>query len=71
MSKFQKVAVMIHHILEERLTFLFIKGLMEPLQGMVKVSSPRSLDDDIQAAYDLKPTMKSLKGGQMYKGPIT
>ena len=30
-SEFQKIAVMIHHILEERLTFLFIEGLMEPL----------------------------------------
>jgi len=44
---------------------------MEPFQGMVKVSSPRSLDDAIRVAYDLEPTMKSLKGGQTYKGSTT
>lgn len=62
---------MIHHIPEERLTFLFIEDLMEHLQGMVKVSSPRSLDDAIQAEYDLEPMMKSLKGGQTHRGSIT
>lgn len=66
-SKFQKIAVMIHHIPQERLTFLFIEEMMESLHGMVKVSSPRILDDAIQAAYDLQLTMKSLKGGYMYK----
>lgn len=54
----------------EQLTFLFKEGLVEPLQGMVKVSSPRSLDA-IQVAYDLEPTMKSLKGGQTYNGSAT
>jgi len=29
--EFQKIAVMIHYIPKERLTFLFIEGLMEPL----------------------------------------
>jgi len=53
---------MIHHILEERLTFLFIKGLINPLRGMVKVSYPRTLYDAIWVAYDLEPTMKFLKG---------
>lgn len=45
--EFQKLVVMIHHISEERLTFLFIEGLIEPLEGMVKVSYPRALDDAI------------------------
>jgi len=44
---------------------------MDPLQGMVKVSSPRNLDDAIRAVYNLESTMKSLKGGQMYKGSVT
>lgn len=70
-SKFQKIRVMIHHILEEQLKFLFIKGLMDPLQGMVKVSSSRNLDDVIRAAYDRELIVKSLKGGKKYKGPIT
>lgn len=68
MTEFQRLAVMIHHIPEERLTFLFIEGLAEPLRGMVKVSSPRSLDDAIRATYDLEPTVKSLKGGSVAKG---
>jgi len=41
---------------------------------MVKVSSPRNLDDAIRAAYDLESTVKSLKalkGGKTYKGPAT
>lgn len=71
-SEFQKIIIIIHHILKEWLTSLFIKGLMEPLQGMIKVSSPRNLDDAIRAEYDLELTiMKSLKGGKTYKGPIT
>jgi len=49
--------------MEEWLIFLFIEGLMEALQSMVKVSSPRILDDVIQIAYDLELTMMSLKGG--------
>jgi len=38
---------------------------------MVKASSPKNLDDAIRAAYDLEMTVKSLKGGQTYKGPAT
>lgn len=60
---------MIHHILEDILTFLFIEDLMKPLQVMIKVSSPRSLDDAIRTTYDLEPTIKSLKGSQSHKGP--
>lgn len=68
--EFQRIVVMTHHLLKERLIFIFIKGLMEPLRGMVKVTSPRSLDDTIRAAYDLEPIMKSLKGWQVSKGLI-
>lgn len=66
-AKFQRLAVMTHHLPEERLVFILIKGLMEPLRGMVKVSSPRSLDDAIRATYDLEPTIKSLRGGSVSK----
>lgn len=68
MMEFQMIAIMIHHILEERLAFLFIEGLMEPLRGMVKVSSLRSLNDAIREAYDLEPTVKSLRVGSISKG---
>lgn len=40
MVEFQRLVMMIHHILEEQLTFLFIKDLVKPLRGMVKVSYP-------------------------------
>lgn len=59
---------MIHRITKERLAFIFIEGLMDPFRVMLKVSSPRILDNVIQATYDLEPTMKSLKGGQAHKG---
>lgn len=41
-TEFQRLAIMIHHILEDRLKFLFIEGLVEPLRGMVKVSYPNT-----------------------------
>lgn len=41
---------------------------MEPLRGMVKVSSPRSLDDANHLAYDLEITMKMLRGGTKLRG---
>lgn len=40
---------------------------MDPMRGMVKMSSPRILDDDIWVAYDLDPTMKLLRGGPVSK----
>lgn len=36
----------------------------------MKVSSLRSLDDAIRAAYDLEPTVKSFRGGSVSKGPV-
>lgn len=69
--EFQRLAMMIHHIPESRLTFLFTEGLMEPLQGMVKVSSPRSLDDAIWAAYDLESAISSLRGNPPQKRAST
>lgn len=60
---------MIHHISKEWLTFLFIEGLSEPLRGMVKVLNPRAMDDMIRAAYDLEPTVKSLREGSANKAP--
>lgn len=48
-----------------------MEGLMESLQGMVRVSSLRNLDHAIRVAYDMEPTMKSLKGGRTYKGLAT
>lgn len=62
---------MTHHLLEERLVFIYVEGLAEPLRGIVKVSSSRSLDDAIQATYDLEPIVKSLRGGSVSKGPTT
>jgi len=38
---------------------------------MVKVSSPRNLDDAIRDAYHLEPIVKYIKGGNTYKRPIT
>lgn len=63
--------MMIHHILEERLIFLFIEGFFKPLRGMVKVLYPIILDDVIQVMYDLEPTMKSLRVGPSKKVPWT
>lgn len=62
--EFQRIVVMIDNILKGRLTFMFLEGLMESLQGMVRVFVPKTLDDAIRAAYDLEPTVKSLNGGQ-------
>lgn len=39
---------MIHNILEERMNFIFIKGLMEPLQVMGKISKPKIIYDAIR-----------------------
>jgi len=69
-TEFQRIAIMIHHIPEERLAFLFNEGLTKPLRAMVKVSSPRSLDDAIRVAYDLEPTVKSLREDQYPRGWI-
>lgn len=41
---------------------------MEPLWGMVKVSSLRNLDDIICSAYDLEPTLNTLKGDPKPRG---
>lgn len=43
MMEFQRIAIMIHHIIEERVDFLFTEGLINPMSGMVKVSSPKLL----------------------------
>lgn len=67
-TKLQRLVIITHHFLEEILVFIFIEGLMEPLGGMIKVSSPRSLDDAIRATYDLEPTMKYIRGGLLSKG---
>lgn len=40
MVEFERLVVMIYHILEDRLTFLFIKDLSNTLRGMVKVLHP-------------------------------
>lgn len=68
-AKFQRLAVLTHHLLEERLVFIFVEGLTKLLRGMVKVSSSGSLDDVIWATYDLEPTVKSLRRGSVSKGP--
>ena len=62
---------MIHHILEERLIFLFIKGLFEPLRGMVKVSNLRVMDDVIRVSYDLESIVKYLRGGSTNKASLS
>lgn len=67
--EFQRLAVMIHHIYEEWLTFLFIKSLSKPLYNMVKVLNHRAMDDVIRATYDLEPIMKSRRGGLANKAP--
>lgn len=60
---------MIHHIPEERLIFLFLEGLIEPLRDMTTVTYPKTLDDAIGVAYDLEAVTKSMKGGPVNKGP--
>lgn len=66
--EFQRLAVMKHHLPKEQLVFIFIEDLAKSLIGMVKVCSLRSLDNAIQAAYDLEPTVKSLRGRSVSKG---
>lgn len=41
------LAIMTHHFLEDQLVFIFIEGLIEPFRRMMKVTSPRSLDEAI------------------------
>lgn len=68
--EFQRIVVMIHNISKERLTFMFVEGLMDPLQGMVRVSAPTKPDNAIRVAYDLEPTVKSLKGGKTLRAIV-
>ena len=46
-EEFQRLAVMVQDVSQERLMMLFREGLMEPLRGWVKAFKPTNLHDAI------------------------
>jgi hypothetical protein len=58
-TEFQKLAVTVSDISEQRLVMLFIEGLLEPLHGWVKDFKPETLQDAIVRTRDMEG--KSLK----------
>jgi hypothetical protein len=52
-SDIQRVSLMVSGISEGHLLMLFVKGLMEPLQGWFKAYKPTSLQDAIKRAWDM------------------
>jgi hypothetical protein len=53
-SEFQRLAVMVKDVSEDRLIILFIEGLSEPLCGWIKAFKPTSLQDAIIRARDME-----------------
>lgn len=68
-AKFQRISMMIHNVSEGRLTFMFLEGLMELLQSMMRVSIPNTLDDAIRVTYDLELIVNYLKKWKTLRGP--
>jgi hypothetical protein len=56
-TEFQRMAVMVIDILEQRLVMLFTEGLIEPLIGWVKAFRPTALQDDIMKTHDMVGTV--------------
>ena len=51
--EFQRIAVMVTDVSASRLTMLFTKALIGPIQGWVKAYKPPTLQDAISRARDL------------------
>ena len=56
-SEFQRVAVMVTYVSENRLIMLFTEALTEPLRGWVKAYKPSTLQDAINRARDLQDSI--------------
>ena len=53
-SEFQRTAVMVSDVSEDRLTMLFVEGLTEPLRGWIKVFRPKTLQEAIMKTRDME-----------------
>jgi hypothetical protein len=53
-TDFQKIAVMVTKISQQRLVMLFTEGLVEPLRGWVKAFRPTTLQDAIMRTHDMR-----------------
>jgi hypothetical protein len=60
-TEFQKLAVMVSDISEQRLVMLFIEGLLEPLRGWVKDFKPETLQDAIVRTRDMEGAVPKTK----------
>jgi hypothetical protein len=60
-TEFQKLAVIVSDISEQRLVMLFIEGLLEPLRGWVKDFKPETLQDAIVRTRDMEGTVPKTK----------
>lgn len=53
-GEFQRILVMVTDVSDNRITFLFMKGLKEPLKVLVKAFDPLTLQDAIKRALTLE-----------------
>jgi hypothetical protein len=60
-TEFQKLAVTVSDISEQRLVMLFIEGLLEPLRGWVKAFKPETLQDAIVRTRDMEGAVPKTK----------
>jgi hypothetical protein len=60
-TDFQRMAVMVTDISQQRLVMLFTEGLVEPLRGWVKAFRPTTLQDAIMKTQDMEDTTVSKK----------
>jgi len=54
MAEFHRTSMMVTDVSEDRLTMLFIEGLVEPLRGWIKVFRPKTLQEAITKTRDME-----------------
>jgi hypothetical protein len=60
-TEFQRIAVTVTDISEQRLVMLFTEGLSEPLRGWVKAFKPETLQDAIIRTRDMEDAVPKTK----------
>lgn len=60
-EEFQKLAVMVTDMAEDRMIYFFVKGLFGPLRGWVKAFKPKTLDEAVGTTLDLESSSSSNK----------
>jgi len=56
-TDFQRMAVMVTDISQQRLVLLFTEGLAEPLRGWVKAFRPTTLQEAFTRTWDMRDTV--------------